>query len=83
MASRTIYPPIVNSFEPAFVAGSGSQLRVYFSFSALSTIPNLAGVTIHANIMRKDGVSINYTRIGGDGKRGSCPGFISLDDSSG
>lgn len=61
MASRTIYPPIVNSFEPAFVAGSGSQLRVYFSFSALSTIPNLAGVTIHANIMRKDGVSVLNT----------------------
>ena len=37
MASRSIYPPIVNTYEPAFVAGSNSSLRVYFSLSSLSS----------------------------------------------
>ena len=61
MASRTIYPPIVNSYEPAFVAGSGSQLRVYFSLSSLSSIPNASALTVHASIMRKDGVKVLNT----------------------
>lgn len=58
MASRTIYPPIVNSYEPAFVAGSGSQLKIYFSLSSLSSIPNASNLTVHASIMRKDGVKV-------------------------
>ena len=58
MASRTIYPPLVNSYEPAFVAGSGSALKVYFSLSSLSTIPAGTNLTVHAQIYRQDGVKV-------------------------
>ena len=61
MASRTIYPPLVNSYEPAFVAGSNSSLRVYFSFSSLSNIPAGANLTVHAQIYRQDGVKVVKT----------------------
>ena len=61
MASRTIFPPIVNSYEPAFVAGSGSSLKVYFSLSNLSSIPDGAKLTVHAQIFRQDGVKVVNT----------------------
>ena len=61
MSSRTLYPPITKSFEPAFVAGSQSQLKVYFSLSSLSVIPNGTQLTVHASIMRKDGVKVVNT----------------------
>ena len=38
MASTTLYPPVVDTFSPAFVAsGNGSFCRIYFSLSRLST----------------------------------------------
>ena len=61
MASRTIYPPLVNSYEPAFVAGSSSSLRVYFSLSSLSNIPTGTNLTVHAQIYRQDGVKVLKT----------------------
>ena len=63
MASRIIYPPLVNSYEPAFVtdAGSDSSLRVYFSFSSLSKIPADTKITVHAQIYRQDGVKVVNT----------------------
>lgn len=61
MASRTLFPPIVNDFEPAFVAGSSSQLRVYFSLSSLSSITSISNLTVHASITRKDGVKVLNT----------------------
>ena len=61
MASRIIYPPLVNSYEPAFVAGSDSSLRVYFSLSSLSKIPVGTELTVHAQIYRQDGVKVVNT----------------------
>lgn len=62
MASRTIYPPLVNSYEPAFVAGSNSSLRVYFSLSSLSNISiRTEDLTVHAQIYRQDGVKVVKT----------------------
>ena len=61
MASRTIYPPLVNSYEPAFIAGSSSSLRVYFSLSSLSNIPAGTDLTVHAQIYRQDGVKVVKT----------------------
>ena len=61
MASRTIYPPLVNSYEPAFIAGSNSSLRVYFSLSSLSNIPAGTNLTVHAQIYRQDGVKVLKT----------------------
>ena len=57
MASTTIYPPIVNDYEPAFVAGDDAKLRMYFNLSSLSgEVPE--GFYIHAQIIRKDGVQV-------------------------
>lgn len=61
MASRVIYPPLVNSYEPAFIAGSNSSLRVYFSLSSLSNIPVGTNLTVHAQIYRQDGVKVVKT----------------------
>ena len=76
MASRTLYPPIVNSFEPAFVAGSGSQLRVYFSLSSLSSNPTVSNLTVHASIMRKDGVKVINTKNDVEHNRYRATGII-------
>lgn len=61
MSSRVIYPPLVNSYEPAFVAGSGSSLKVFFSLSSLSAIPAGTTLTVHAQIFRQDGVKVINT----------------------
>ena len=62
MASHTIYPPLVNSYEPAFIAGSDSSLRVYFSLSSLSNIPvRPEYLTLHAQIYRQDGIKVLNT----------------------
>lgn len=76
MSSRTLYPPIVNSYEPAFVAGSSSQLRVYFSLSSLSSIPNANNLTVHASILRKDGIKVLNTDNDVDAGRYRATGII-------
>lgn len=55
MASRTMYPPIVSSAEPAFVAGS--DLKVYFSFSSLGSYDKNE-LTAHVQIYRQDGIKV-------------------------
>lgn len=57
MASRTLYPPIVKDYEPAFVAGTTSRLKVYFNLSAFSGVLE-DGFKVHASIIRKDGVQV-------------------------
>lgn len=76
MASSTLYPPLVNSYEPAFVAGSGSSLRVYFSLSRLSNIPTGAELTVHAQIYRQDGVKVLNTNNDTANKRYRATGII-------
>ena len=60
MASRILYPPTINSYEPAFIAGNGgASLKVYFSLPSFSNSPNLNNFTVHAKVMRqKDGLSV-------------------------
>ena len=57
MASRTIYPPIVKDYEPAFIAGNDAKLRMYFNLSSLSE-PLGDNFSVHASIIRKDGVQV-------------------------
>ena len=61
MASRNLFPPIVNSYEPAFVVGTNSSLKVYFSLSSLSNISLDTTLTVHAQIYRQDGVKVLNT----------------------
>ena len=85
MASRTIYPPLVNSYEPAFVAGTNSSLRVYFSLSSLSssaatflTSTSAEGTAtafnIQAQIFNQNGKSVVNTK--NDGTRYRAAGVI-------
>ena len=60
MASATLYPPIVSSSQPAFVASS-NELRVYFSLSALSSQQNISALNAQVLILRKDGVKVINT----------------------
>lgn len=76
MASRTIFPPLVNSYEPAFIAGSGSSLRVYFSLSSLSNIPAGTNLTVHAQIYRQDGIKVLNTENDLINKRYRSTGII-------
>ncbi len=57
MASRTIYPPIVKDYEPAFTAGQNAKLRMYFNLSSLSK-PLGDNFSVYASIIRKDGVQV-------------------------
>jgi len=57
MASRTIYPPFVKDYEPAFIAGNDAKLRMYFNLSSLSE-PLGDNFSVHASIIRKDGVQV-------------------------
>lgn len=67
MASKTLYAPIVNDYEPAFVVKSTSEkqgseentLKVYFSHSGL-TDPDIdkSELSVHIRITKKDGTSV-------------------------
>jgi hypothetical protein len=66
----------VNSYEPAFIAGSSSSLRVYFSLSRLSNIPAGTELTVHAQIYRQDGVKVLNTNNDIVNKRYRATGII-------
>ena len=76
MASAVLYPPLVNSFEPAFVAGDKTSLRVYFSYSSLSNIPIDTKLTVHAQIYRQDGVRVLKTTNDNDNGRYRATGIL-------
>lgn len=76
MSSRTLFPPLVNSYEPAFLVGSGSSLKVYFSLNNLSNIPAGTNITVHAQIYRQDGVRVLKTSNDIANKRYRAAGII-------
>ena len=53
MASKTLYPPIVDSYTPAFiVAGEDTKCRIYFSLSKFSS--SMDGIkSIHFSITKQ------------------------------
>lgn len=53
MANNFLYPPIVNDYEPAFVAGLESKSRIYFSLSKFN-IDMTDEFTIHATVKKQD-----------------------------
>lgn len=76
MASRTLYPPIVSESQPAFVAGPSSQLKVYFSLSALSSLVDVSNLTVQVSILRKDGVKVINTENDVTNERYRATGII-------
>ena len=63
MASRVLYPPTVNSYMPAFVAGSSAYCRVYFSLSKFNSSSDFKSV--HISVTKQDsGASVVNTENG-------------------
>lgn len=59
MSSKVIYPPIVDSYMPAFKAGS-SPARIYFSLSKYNSSSDFTSV--HASVVKQDtGMSVVNT----------------------
>ena len=57
MASKVLYPPVVDSYMPAFVAGEGARCRVYFSLSKFNSSSDFKSVHISV-IKQGSGTSI-------------------------
>lgn len=60
MASRVLYPPIVDSYMPAFVAGATSKCRVYFSLSKFNSRSDFSSVHISV-VKQSSGLSVVKT----------------------
>ena len=60
MASNTLYPPVVNNTEPAFITSVGTpgELKVYFKFSAFNADLDKSNISVHATVHLKVGTSI-------------------------
>lgn len=66
MASKVIYPPIVESYMPAFQAGS-SAARIYFSLSKYNSSTDFSSV--HASVVKQDtGMSVVNSTSDSNGK---------------
>lgn len=51
MSSRVLYPPVLDSYMPAFQAGDSSYCRVYFSLSKFNS--SIDFTSLHASIMKQ------------------------------
>lgn len=72
MASLTLYPPIVESSMPAFIAGQNAICRIYFSLSQFNTREQFT--CAHVSIIKQDtGLSV-VNRI--DGSHYRATGII-------
>ena len=73
MASRVLYPPILDSYIPAFAAGTTTHCRVYFSLSKFNSRTDFSSV--HVSIVKQnsglsvvntnDNASLNHYRATG------------------
>ena len=59
MSSRVLYPPVLDSYIPAFQAGDGSYRRVYFSLSKFNS--SIDFTSVHISIM-KQGNGLNVVK---------------------
>ena len=57
MASKTMYPPIIDSYMPAF--NKDGDCTVYFSLSKFNGNLNIKDVTVHVAVMKQsNGLSV-------------------------
>ena len=57
MASLALYPPIVDSYSPAFIAGENAKCRVFFSLSSFNSVNDFE--TVQATVVRQEsGLSV-------------------------
>lgn len=81
MASNTLFPPVVNNTEPAFITYPSSvenpgELQIYFKFSALnSDLDHKDDISVHATVhLKKSGSSV-VTTVDGDDTGASAGTF--------
>ena len=61
MASRVLYPPVLDSYMPAFQAGSASKCRVYFSLSKFNVSSDFS--SLHVSIVKQNsGINVVNTK---------------------
>lgn len=66
MASLALYPPIVDSYSPAFIASSNAICRVFFSLSNFNSINDFQ--TVQATVVKQDsGLSVVNEKVDSDG----------------
>ena len=53
MSSKTLYPPIVDSYMPAFAVDE-KECKVYFSFSKYNVHVDLDHLWVHATVVKQD-----------------------------
>ena len=51
MSSRVLYPPVIDSYMPAFQAGSTSKCRVYFSLSKFNSSSDFT--SLHVSVVKQ------------------------------
>lgn len=73
MASNTLFPPVVNNTEPAFItypqgsAWQPGELKIYFKFSALnSDLDHKDEISVHATIHLKESGASVVNIVNGD-----------------
>ena len=66
MASRTLYPPMIDTSEPAFIAKAGGRVKVFFYISPLSSFDSYTNLTAHARLLRSDNASVINSKDGGN-----------------
>ena len=75
MASNTLFPPVVNSTEPAFITyprktgqeWNPGELRIYFKFSALNAdLDHKDDISVHATIHLKESGSSVVNIVNGE-----------------
>lgn len=65
MASAILYPPIIDSYVPSFIAGESSYCRLYFSLSKFNSITDIS--SIQATVVKQDsGLSVVNDKTNSD-----------------
>lgn len=59
MASKTLYPPIVDNYMPAFVVGENGECTIYFSLSKFNSYSDFKSGSVQASITKQNtGMSV-------------------------
>lgn len=75
MSSKILYPPVLDSYTPAFQAGEGSYCRVYFSLSKFNSASDFS--SLHVSISKQgNGINILNTQDNPDLNRYRATGII-------
>lgn len=67
MASSVLYPPIVEDFSPAFIAGSNSTCKIYFSLSKFNASTDFTSAQFTV-LKQNSGVNMVNKRVNGENR---------------